>query len=538
MYQIRADIRSVSGTKTLIRTDRSSWLLIAGAVALLMGGCPTDNLRFVNDNDDNTNATPNTGENPGTDPNLAQPPADSGPRIAVQFESNVLAGAVVVLDASASTDVDGDTVSFFWQQTGGLDVVLSSTSTPVVTFIAPQVLVAETLTFRLRVSDGGKQVERTLSIVVSPGPFEGARTSWVADSEQMNADIDWRLPSHARLEVSRSHWSLSGVESIAVNPSVLPNGRHDIIYSLSGAGRTGAIAFAMKLFSFDFAVNARLAGEKFRVIAIDVLDGVAVPLFNGWLAAEETGAGSITGRYDVEILGAWRDADAGDVHTDLHLWLPNRNWADVDRAGWAPQGLERIVLARGTTLADGNYTIISEIHGQGRTANVAFYYKLLNFGFNTRQTMLGDQRRIIGLDVRNGVANVIFNGWLPAGEPGSGGLTSERKLQVVGAWRDGSNDVHIDVHVQMPDGSFLGKRDGGWARQGYEHIFLDEAALPDGIYRFSMTLNGSGQTGRVTYRAKLLNWQFERTEVMLGGTQREFQVQVANGVVIQVISNW
>jgi hypothetical protein len=200
--------------------------------------------------------------------------------------------------------------------------------------------------------------------------------------------------------------------------------------------------------------------------------------------------------------------------------------------------LERIAFARETPLADGNYSIISETHGNGRTASVSFHYKLLNFGFSTRQSMLGGERRIIGLDVRNGVANVLFNGWLSAGESGAGGLTSQRPLQAIGAWREGSDDVHVDVNIQMPNGTYLDERGVSGGRQGYAHIYLDGVTLPDGIYRFSMSLNGGGRTGRVTYRAKLLNWQFERTEVMLGGTQREIQVWIANGVVTQVNSNW
>lgn len=518
-----------------IRTIYFHRILIASCVALLAGGCPVNEaLPPV----DPTNPTQTPGGDPTSDVSQPPPPAPSDPQISVQFESSIPAGSRGTLDASASSDADGDALSFFWEQTGGLSVMLSDVTAPVATFVAPQVLVAETLAFRLRVSDGKKTIERTLTIVVTPGPFHGARTSWVADTENMNADIHWRLPSRAFLEAERAGWGPTGLEWIVMNPSVIPNGRHDIAYELSGAGRTGTIAFAMNLFNYSFATSARLMGDKYRTIAIDVLDGEAVPLFNGWLAAEETGAGGITGRYDLELLGAWRAADESNYYTELNLMLPNGDWAGVERAGWAPQGLERIAFARETPLADGNYSIISETHGNGRTASVSFHYKLLNFGFSTRQSMLGGERRIIGLDVRNGVANVLFNGWLSAGESGAGGLTSQRPLQAIGAWREGSDDVHVDVNIQMPNGTYLDERGVSGGRQGYAHIYLDGVTLPDGIYRFSMSLNGGGRTGRVTYRAKLLNWQFERTEVMLGGTQREIQVWIANGVVTQVNSNW
>lgn len=467
------------------------------------------------------------------------PPLGTLPVISISLNSNTVAGETALLDASSTSDADGDSLTFAWEQTTGPRVILSDSAAAAPTFAAPQVLADTSLTFRLRVSDGENVVEQSVTIVIHTTPFSGARTSWIADGDDLNGDAFWRLPSGIFLDAERDDWGTTGIESISVIPSVVPNGRHDVSYQLGGAGRSGVIAFATDLFDYHFAAATRLTGITYRTLAIDVLNGQALPLFNGWLAAGDAGAGGLTGRYDIELLGAWRNAVGGDFHTDLFLLLPNDVWADAERADWASQGLERIVFPQRTPISDGNYTIVADTNGQGRTADVAVDFGVLNYEFSARQTMLGAERRVIGLDVRNRVANVLFNGWLAADAPGAGGLTAERPLQAVGAWRDGSGDgVHVDIFVRLPDGTFLDVRRWDWAKQGYEHAYLDGVTLPNGIYQFIYDLNGNGRTALITYRVKLLNWQFDRTETQLGGTHREIQVQVIDGVATPIASDW
>ncbi len=79
----------------------------------------------------------------------AAPLADAGP------DQSVREGELVQLDGSASSDANGDTLTFQWTQVGGIPVSLSDPSSPAPTFIAPSgLLQSQTQTFQLTVSDG------------------------------------------------------------------------------------------------------------------------------------------------------------------------------------------------------------------------------------------------------------------------------------------------------------------------------------------------------------------------------------------------
>lgn len=76
------------------------------------------------------------------------PTAETGPDRTVDAE------ATVTLDGSGSSDPDGDTLTYDWEQTAGPEVVLGQTDTAQVDFEAPAQRTATTLEFELTVSDG------------------------------------------------------------------------------------------------------------------------------------------------------------------------------------------------------------------------------------------------------------------------------------------------------------------------------------------------------------------------------------------------
>ena len=91
------------------------------------------------------------GEGDGTDTGSNRSPQV----VAVADPIVVLEGESVTLDASGTTDADGDLLTFRWTQVGGTLAPLTGRESSVATFVAPLVDMDEvTLTFQVAVDDG------------------------------------------------------------------------------------------------------------------------------------------------------------------------------------------------------------------------------------------------------------------------------------------------------------------------------------------------------------------------------------------------
>ncbi len=82
-------------------------------------------------------------------------------------------GQLVQLDATGSTDPEGDPLTFTWKQDAGdaANLFAGATSTPV--FLAPEVAIPTILTFEVMVSDGKGSSTDTVDVVVNPKPGMG-----------------------------------------------------------------------------------------------------------------------------------------------------------------------------------------------------------------------------------------------------------------------------------------------------------------------------------------------------------------------------
>lgn len=96
-------------------------------------------------------------------PNQA-PMADAGE------DQSVNEGSLVTLNASMSSDPDGDTVLYEWTQSAGTTVTLSNNASAMPTFTAPSVSSAMTLTFVVTVNDGHLADMSEVDIMVNDVP--------------------------------------------------------------------------------------------------------------------------------------------------------------------------------------------------------------------------------------------------------------------------------------------------------------------------------------------------------------------------------
>jgi beta propeller repeat protein len=108
-----------------------------------------------------------------TGPNQ-NPTANAGP------DQTIDEGAVVNLNGMASSDPNGDSLTYSWTQTAGPLVTLNNPNTASPSFVAPQVDTNTTLTFQLTVNDGkGGTASDTVNVTVNnttpppPPPSDG-----------------------------------------------------------------------------------------------------------------------------------------------------------------------------------------------------------------------------------------------------------------------------------------------------------------------------------------------------------------------------
>ncbi len=147
---------------------------------------------------------------PGTDPNnpgaggglfgggpATFDPFNKAPSASLSMNpaSGIKPAASVTLDASGSSDPDGDALSFEWKQLSGLPVTLSSGSEPTVTFSAPLAVETAELRFSVTVRDGrGGEASAEAGAVVEVGAeFAGHPQGASPYRESLTSDEAYHL---------------------------------------------------------------------------------------------------------------------------------------------------------------------------------------------------------------------------------------------------------------------------------------------------------------------------------------------------------
>jgi hypothetical protein len=164
----------------------------------------------VTDDDGLTNATTETVRVKGVN---SEPMADAGPN------RTGPASGTVTLDATGSTDPDGDALTYEWTQTAGPSVSLSDADTATPTFTAPDVSSETTLSFEVTVRDGNGGIDTdAVPVTVVPddaGVADDRLTMRLGDVRDFTATPASRV--EVPILVDRAPDGLTRVENVDVS---------------------------------------------------------------------------------------------------------------------------------------------------------------------------------------------------------------------------------------------------------------------------------------------------------------------------------
>ncbi|WP_135305364.1 PKD domain-containing protein [Haloarcula amylovorans] len=190
------------------------------------------------------------------------PTADAG------ADQTVDEGDDVTLDASGSSDTDGDTLSYSWTETSDAGVSLTDADTATPTFTAPSVDSTTTLTFEVAVADsnGGTDTD-TVSVTVEPVNEDPTADISGPTSAQVGEELTFDATASDDGSIASYEWDFGDGETAtgqSVTHTFDATGDYDV--ELTVTDDEGATATATQTVS----VNAAPAPASFDLSNLNV----------------------------------------------------------------------------------------------------------------------------------------------------------------------------------------------------------------------------------------------------------------------------
>jgi hypothetical protein len=365
-----------------------------------------------------------------------------------------------------------------------------------------------------------------------------ASVSWGNSTDSVNADLDWNVPSGEWLPINRCGSSNACAETGTVPIQNLPDGLHWIEAYVDGYGGSWTdVSFAVSFPCFEYKRSERLQTDVYQGLALDVQDGCAHLVFNGWVPSDDPLATNTAGLHLIEVGGSWRNSTGG-INGDLTLILPTGEPMEMElQHGSAWQGFERIVVDD-DRFTDGLYQLNYGLVGNnGPWTDATLVAEFPSYRFRVDRRIQANLFRTIGVDVKDGLARVIFNGWLEPDEGGSGDLTGVHPVEVNAGWRNATGSVNADISLTLPDGGKLPVWRNGSRLQGFERInWPDGVPITDGTYRLDWFIVGNnGPWVDVVYQVKFLDWTYRTSRRLQADKSFTITLQVLGGAVNQAL---
>ncbi len=361
--------------------------------------------------------------------------------------------------------------------------------------------------------------------------------TWSNSTDEVWFEINWFLPTGDAAPINRCHWSLACAETVSDDGTLATDGLH-VLALTKGGGAFTNLDYSVRFLDYTFDYNARVSGSFNRYIGIDVKNGIAKVVFNGYLASEAADSGLTVGDHNVDIIAAFRDAQ-DDVWIEANLRGTQGEQIEAEkRHHWDRQGFERIVIPSDFAMADGTYELTFQLGGSGDFADISYMFDFLGTTFRYDALMQAAQARTVGIDVHGGAPCVFFNSWVSTDSPENGGMCG-RPLEVTAGFENATDDVYVEMNVRLPTGQSLQVWRSHWARNAFERaIWPDGVPLLDGVYTIDFKLGGTGGWADVVLRAKILNWTFVATPKVLSPFENSITVEVRNGVAAELSNGW
>ncbi len=212
------------------------------------------------------------------DPENRAPNADAG------VDQNATSGETVTIDGAASFDPDGDTLSFYWQQTEGDSITLPDNRNSSISFVAPMVAAPSQYRVQLSVSDGALSGTDSVNVLVFP----------LVDS--VPPDLVSRSP-----QINEAGIATSTVVTATFNEPIAVSTVADESFSIKRNNITvaGSVSYKAETFTASFAPEAELEAEaEYTVTLTSGLEDVAGNAYGGTTWTFTTGSHYNLGQTD------------------------------------------------------------------------------------------------------------------------------------------------------------------------------------------------------------------------------------------------